>query len=418
MTLQIGRVGLDISFDNPNTFATDSGRKVTMTGEYVATSLAAAQALRQQLLGTFGGAEGPPEPVIPVVWSEDDSVAGYYRPIRCTVENKELSLVDFAFRFSCELERIPAYQSPTISSRSIGWERSGAGGVSEDYYLAYPADAKWTELSNADTGNYYVRPGPGGSSRLYVDPSLASSVSLARIDPADFHDNRPYIKVNGYEVVGPDVPAIGNGDDWELGNGHIKLQGAAGSYTFRLTGPLGATPTSWGTAYAFKAGAYLSGSRKTLRPDHVEVVDLGFDRAAICLTGGIQTAGSTDQYRVKLILAVRRGMYHVEGVIQTNLSCQAFLEDNAGASLTVVTAGKTLRSTANDADGNRIWIASGTTLNTTSAGSGLVYANVSGRTLPFGLGVEINGSSAATPDKYDEQIDNYWAEQVVAVQVG
>lgn len=419
MTLRIGRWGLDAEVDNPRTYMIPNAYGVTMGGEFIGASLAASQASQALLRQTFGGDEGPPDPVVAFYWSEDDHAIGYVRPVRCSISYKPLTLQDWSWEWQVELERLPTAQASDHTVRSWSRERTGAGTVSEMPWLAVPSDVKWLDLASGSTDVYYTRTGPGGSVRFYPDTGLASGVSTYRIDPADWGDMRPFVKVNGYEQAGPDVASIGNGDDWELGNGIVHFRGAsAATHTLRLRGPVGATPASWGTDYSIIIAGYLSGTRTILRPDHVEVLGCTVEAAGIRLTGGISTAATNDDYRISCDLWLRRGGMYAEGVVWSARSMQHSIKDLAAASLTSVTANKTARSTSNDGDGNRLWIASGTTLNETNIASGELYANASAKQLPFGLGIELNGSSSVAPNTVAEQFLHYWADQTNTIEIG
>ena len=75
MTLTIGRCGLDVTHDDVQSLD-DTGTEVRISGWLKASSLADAKVLRQQLLGHVNN---PDEPVVPVTWSTDSTLDGYYR---------------------------------------------------------------------------------------------------------------------------------------------------------------------------------------------------------------------------------------------------------------------------------------------------------------------------------------------------
>lgn len=410
MTLTVGpHTGLR----EPSTYTFD-GNRLDLDGWVVGATFAECEALRQNF-ATLG--RGQIEPIVSTV---DAMMTGYWKMLTVSVSAAP-GIYNNAFRFRYRLtaERLSNPQAVTHTARSISRERTGAGGVSEDPWLGLPSTVKWVDLSGGDTGAYYTRTGPGGSARVYVDASLANSVSQFQIDPADFYTMRPYIKVNGYEVTNDAVPSVGNGNDWELCNGFIRVRSASAStHTFRLAGPVPAAPSGYGTDYSVIVGIYLSGTRKILVPDHIQVREVTTEIVRIRLIGGVSTTGVNDNYRVTLDLALRRGSSYVECLSSSFVSAAHSVKDLAAAALTVVTAGKTVRSTANDADGNRLWIASGTTLNTTAVATGEVYSNAIGTQLPFGIGIELDGSSSVAPNTVAEQFDHYWADQTVTLEIG
>lgn len=121
---------------------------------------------------------------------------------------------------------------------------------------------------------------------------------------------------------------------------------------------------------------------------------------------------------MQLDITMRRGGSYVECVGSSIVSAIHRLDDTATPGLTVVTAGKTEHRTSNDGDGNRWWLASGTTLNTGLSASGSTRTNSSVTQWPFGLGIELNGSSSVEPNRVADQFDHYWADQSVVWEFG
>jgi hypothetical protein len=73
MTLQIGRVGLDVTLDDPEQLAEQAGdrRQLTVTGTLLAATLAETKALRDELAAMvdLGG-------LVPVTWTGDPNIDG------------------------------------------------------------------------------------------------------------------------------------------------------------------------------------------------------------------------------------------------------------------------------------------------------------------------------------------------------
>lgn len=409
MTLTISRLS---GMTDHSTFSLD-GDRLEMGGNIFGASLAQAQSWRNSLASLSLGS------VEPIDSTPDTAITGMWRIDKLNVDAAPgMWDRNYGFGYRLSATRVGSWQIPIITGRSIGRERTGAGGVSEDYWMGLPSAIHGRDLAG-DSAAYYTRTGPGGSVLIDVDASLANNVVSYTVAPSDYYDMAPTITVDGSVVLGRQPLAIGNTDDWQLDNGFVRVKGASSSsHTLRFAGPIPASPGTYGTDYSLIVGGYLSGTRKILRPSAVQVMHNDAELCVLRLIGYIQTTGTTDNYALTLDIGLRRGGSFVECVQAAKLAIQHSIKNVGAAALTVVTANKTVRSTANDGNGNRLWLASGTSLNTGSVASGEVYSTASATQLPFALGIELDGSSSVAPNTVAEQFDHYWADQSITFEVG
>lgn len=392
------------TYDNPDSFEISGDRKVRMHGELGAATLPAAKAQRALLLATIrqGGVE-------PVTWSEDPSVDGYYRITGGSVKNVDMSLAaaPFTFEFDIEAERLPHYQALRCYVRTDGRERAGMpGGTTEDYWLGLPT----TVIGKNYAGSSlipYDRQGPGGHCWFAVDPGFAAGLSSCRVEPAHFYDMSPLFKVDSEHVVGDEVLQPATVDLWTLDNGLVKVSGST-SHTFAIQFPKGSAPGAIGTTYNLDLGLFLSSTLVVLTADKViHPAGESADTNRVDLTGFVSTPASTDEYEVAISIILRRGSHHVE--IQSRSDVSAVHVLHTGIAMTAVTAGQTSRADADDADTNRLIVASGAGWTTFTGGTGR-HRSASTTVQDWMVGVELAGAAAVAPNTAGEEWDFYWAD--------
>lgn len=209
MTMTLGRVGLGtaaggdgLTLDNPS--ALDwAGDELSIEGQASAATLPDAKALRDQLLGYDLNSD---ERVVPLTWSEDSTVDGFYRVLDVTAgtagQGSYLS-GGWGFEWEAKLLKVPGWQAPLFEVIINGADRDTAtasldprpgvglaaatyesingGSLGEAFtlatksgtilYASLPNDYSVTSvLYRVDAGSHYA-----GSSRIETSPDSGST---------------------------------------------------------------------------------------------------------------------------------------------------------------------------------------------------------------------------------------------------
>lgn len=414
MTITLGRC---LNISDPDDYAvTPTTRGVAISAEVRGDTLAEAQAYRRQLEGTIQAGA-----VEPFTWTEDPTQNGSYRVVGGSTDVPVFGLIAFTFKVKIQLERMPHFQATRTYADTDGKQRSGApGGTSEDYWLAVPSSVVGCDL-DGDGAVPYTRTGPSGTVRFYVDTILAAVCARWRCAPGDRYDMSPRFMINSREQVGDEIhqPDVAGGDVVTLDNGIILLQSStSASYTFDVYFPQGASPGSIGAAHHISIGLYLSGTLVVLRPDRWQLTYLDEDIAVIDMVGYVSTPATADDYEVMCSAALRRGSHHFELQLRSNVSAVHAVMTNEA--MTEIDAGHTSRVTSDDADHNRMWVASGVGWASPGVFTGGIGRHRTATVLAsdWGLGFELNGTSAVAPNTAPEGFDHYWADMDVDLEEG
>lgn len=428
MSLTIGRVDVDDTYE----CNWDGDRRVSLSGEIIGSSLAEAKAMRQQFLGLADVARG--ETVIPVTWSEDSELDGFYRLASTPkVTSVQTSLVTFTFEWSLELERVDGgFQLPAAESYVVGGERTGIGGsVTETYWHAVPSDFRTYDYAASAISASFERTGPGGSAKVLRGNQYSGTYVRWRLKPADWYDVACTIKVGGYEVVGSAIPATANITDWEIGNGLIKATDAGSSTTntFQVVGAA-STASNWSAVdTAYTVGRDSGAGWVALAADKIKGIEVIRNQPWCCvlrlwLGFSLYTNDGND---LAIDLRIRRGSYIIEGVIASNgtpASHKWGIERTGGSTHLIptdvggITNGGGLRPDADDADGNRWCLMTGTSTGSSTWATGRMIASSVTAAMDFGLAYERAGASSADPNRAADLRDQYFATQDEAIHIG
>ena len=416
--MTIGRVGLDVDLDNPDEW-NHSGDRVSLSGDLQASSVAAAKALRQQLLGHLGTVQ-------PVTWTEDTDADGFYRVRSVTVDTVPLSLVVGTFRFDIELERVPHYQTPGFNGRSTQPERNGST-VTHKPWIGIPSTRKGFDVGSDAVVYYYPRIGPGGTAHYLESGSyLDNDTFRGVIDPANWYDMSPKLQVGGYTQTGTQIPALANTStpNWQLDNGLIKFEDTATSgCLFKVTFvDTSGTPSSWSgsTAYDVEVG-YWDGTtwQKQTNLIGMRVLRNDAQEVGIELVLRIKHPLNAQTWEGTCTLRLRRGALFAECHI-TGGRAEKYgihFKDLGSASCTAFTGNVGFYKTSNDGDGNQPLAMTFDSPATAVLVDAYAYLNTAGRRIVLGIGASA-GSGASLPDRATDLLDQFGAAGAVTVNVG
>jgi len=406
MTLSIGRCGLDVTCDEVETLDMD-GRSVRLSGILYASSLADVKVLRQQLLGHV---DNPDEPVVPVAWSEDSSIDGFYKVRAASVGTTAVSYAANWFPFSVDLERI---HGTTITCLAEAIQtvalRTNSYGITTASWVALPFTnysgilPAW--IRNATTTSSALQTASSGEATMYTADATSlypgASVMALNTPPSEWYTGACRVEVgsSSRKAVGRDI--INDLSNWRISNGMVRVigNGTTGSQ-LDIQWHNG---SSWSSTKSFEityGGAAYTGYG--VAPRSVNILRNSVERVTVRLSVNIIT----------IDLSIRRGARCVEVNVSYNNGISTLAHGVKRTSVeaaTALTGG--IRATSNDGDGNRYVItAGGSGAITNDLVNGRMYLSGTAATSwQFGISSEIGGSGAASFSTAQSQVYQYMA---------
>lgn len=405
MTLSIGRCGLDVTCDEVESLDMD-GRSVRLSGILYASSLADVKVLRQQLLGHV---DNPDEPVVPVAWSEDSSIDGFYKVRSASVGTTAVSYAANWFPFSVDLERVHGTTIACIAEaiQTVAL-RTNSYGITTASWVALPFVQSFTPLTafirNSST-TVAVQTARLGESTMYTGDATAlfpgSATMQIVIPPSEWYTGSCRVEVgsSSRKAVGRDI--VNDLTNWRISNGMIRVIG--NSTTGSQLDVQWHNGTSWSATKSFEVtygGAAYTGYG--VAPRSVHILRNSPERVTVRVM--VNT--------VAIDLSIRRGSRTVEvGVaLVDGISTLAHgVKRTSVEAATALTGG--IRATSNDGDGNRYVItAGGSGAITNDLVNGRMYLSGTAATSwQFGISSEIGGSGAAALNTAQSQVYQYMA---------
>lgn len=252
MSLLLGRL--------PSTIALDPARtrvrrgEVTFDGTFVTTSSAEVVAMVEMLTGM----PSIDEPVIPVVYDEQDELNGFY-----VVENVDVTLAPDSidnghFEWSVDLREVPDRAHPAIESMLIGGfrpnDRSIVAADADAWHVVPDATLDYSLSSSPDVGAVLSVTTETGQVRLaniYDQSGVRRQIATWSVPPEDYYVGAAVLeqKLGGtwYPVTGREIAATATA--WRITNGYVRLTSVEGDAT-RLD--LEAWSTTWRTSRTFQ----------------------------------------------------------------------------------------------------------------------------------------------------------------------
>lgn len=410
MGITIGRVSLD-DIDGWQ-FDADT---ITITTDIIGASLAAAKAKRAQVLGLMAN---PDEPVVPVTFSEDSDVDGYYTVLEASVGSYPSSLVTFTFPASIVLQRVPDFASPLFENICMGGFRSNNQGItaaSMQAVLAVPVEAdSFYDIDNSfnDLGAGAVRSASNAPLNLWLYKFDAGGPQRRTVQfstrPAYWYYGACTIEEqrsgSWYTLVGRQWMNARQGNGWRISNGIIRV--SANGTEPRIDVEMW-TGAAWSTAKTYKLGRDSTFAEFTGNSS-MHVLRNGPEEVAIRLVVGAPLIPN----HTTIDLRIRRGQKMVEGYV-TDMSGQTDLLGAIGRATNEASSDMTVHAqvfgviaTAADADALKYMIFSPRTITRENT-IGRINLTTPNSTFPFAISGEFTG--AADPDTYDDIVDQYLA---------
>lgn len=410
MALTIGRVGHptagQVSLGDPADVQL-AGAGIMFAGTVThLTSLADAQALRAQIVGLQSDDD---EPIVPVTWTEDPTIDGYYRVVDATADLGEASLCEFVLDWSVQVERVHGHQAAAVDSilsTVLVPTTPAIGTVTAQDNLFYaiqgdaldwsPGQAGGTVTSVLTATGFLARRRGGHSISANYYPGWA-------VRPASYYQGACTIEANAnFRPVVGDVPGWDNlatsaRAQWRMSNGLMRVSTDPVSFTqlLRFSHWDG---TQWDPEKTFRItcdGVDMVLSAPRIVRNTPEVCIMRFVHGGSLLTFG----------RITCDVEIRRGARGAMFRFTADIPKQFAVIDDVGASYTAVTNG--MRETANSAGGNRYWMTMAQAY-TATLGTGVLTSNSALPRCQLGIGAEVPGGSL-NPEDAQAHIYGLWA---------
>jgi hypothetical protein len=439
LSFSIGRV----DFGDQLAGVSIDGDRVTFTVHLIETSQAALQARRQQMLGL---ANNPDEDVVPVVFSDDATLDGFYRVEAVSATMDQMVLVGhYMLNCTVSLTRIPGYTAPLVEMDASAVVRTNACGATagEPAAIASAWHASASTYDSLTVGGTLgvARTGSDGVVSVAGQTAPFTRVTNAFPSIAGRYSGTCRIEVRyggtWYTVVGQQVPASAAGN-WRISNSLVRFTYATYTGTAATVGGLqvevwdgGAwrdTVTmklgTWDGA-AFTDAAWVGGDgigSTSVASGAIEAAPVRVLRnSPETVTIGFYKANTATQF-----VSLDMGAMFCTLTTRAIGAVQPFLrpvgtETAAGVGTGAIwtTDPARVRST-NDANGNRYWIGYVQNSGGTTQNGGVRHgANItSGTAVTFGIGVVLDGSSAAAGNTGLDLAEQYvgqaaWRQRVV-----
>lgn len=390
--LTIGRVGLDpVNLDDPETYSGSAGSEghvLTLAGTALGGTLAETKALRDELLAAAGLAGT----IVPITWTADTTIDGFYQITAATFDVQALHDRGF-IGFSVNAKRVGSEGGVIFRSKIRGTVLANDHGVTEAESEPFHAPPRGFYGYNPGSTipSSLSRTGAGGAMTVFRDVDFTVDPWWS-VSPANHYAGGAQVAVGGYAragVVAPNTP-----NDWELSNELVRVSpnGTGGRIDVEVH-----DGTSWETAKVWRiqhSGADVG------QWDAVGILRNTPEETSIRLTRDVGAGGE-----ITLDLSLRRGSRFVTGYLVRHASATLkIVLASAEAGSTVTPAGASsavaIDATVNDGDGNRYVVGSAKSFVNDLANGGLSKASTT--TLDFFVGSEIGGSSAAAGDTSED----------------
>jgi hypothetical protein len=418
VSLSIGRFGLDIPVESHDVVAQWSGNVLSLQGTLQghdphdirpdggAYTDDEILVLHQQLLGMVGGHEH----VVPVLCDENTLIdGGWYRVLAADAGVENGSLAGAGSEWSCQLERIPNFQTALHHGFGLGILQENAHSLTTGVaFHAVPNTVAGYDLSAVTTAvTPRTRTGPDGGVLLIEETVNATGEFLYPIfalDAEHHYDMAATTRGGGYAVTDGQVEA---GKNYTIENGLFRLSvtNPVGLFTpvFQIEGNDG---TDWGTQWPFELG-WWDGSA------FVEF-DRGHGWQVMKNTPGHQVirqqlsgTSGTDRFLAAVSFGLRRGGHILQIDFDSRFSRQWGISFPAPAGTWSAT-NSGVQTGTNDVDTNR-WALHSTAAFTTSSLGVTIHRDTAGRQWFAGLGMIRGGSGAAAPNRGTDLRDQFYA---------
>jgi hypothetical protein len=426
VSMTIGRC----TVENPDQVKQTGASTFELTVELDADTVAEMKAKRQQLAGLV---DNPDEDVVPVTWSEDSTLDGFYRVTGVSVPSAPLMLDNgYVPPATVNLQRVGGYANPwfEITTQSVVRTNGHSLTVPSTIIATGPGQPTssdnvvdlYPDLGGATTSPIrYVEGGYEMRCFRTAAPEPITSVRyVAR--PEWFYLGAATLEVQygtstWYPVVGNQlydhgalVPAGSPISAWRLGNGIIRMTSTTDE-TSNGTATIEAWDdgaSAWQTQPTF--GFVSNGGPGNLGPRAM------IKAPVILRNSPEQVSVRVQSSRIAETWSIQRGAMFVVGHIYNPAAAGGYELGLSGVAGTSITGG--VRETSNNAAGDRMVFACAATRTADTANTTVQQSAAPYTSQTFMAGVELDGSSAATGNTAANLVDQFigavsWRQRIV-----
>ena len=387
MSLQIGRVGIDLTLDPMTVQLTGLGT-VNFAGEVSLDDAVQARSLRDELHRMVDN----DDLILPVVWTADASFDGYYRVLGANL-NLGIASLNGWYPFTCQLERMGSDGLIAIESRLQVGLRANAHSITLGSSEPIHGVPDTHKAYNPDTAT------PTTMTRTLADGTVRVFRDMPQnIDPvwgiaaANFYKSACQIEVGVTLRVVAGLDADNLPDDWRINNAAVRVSPNGTSGRLDVAHFDG---TIWETAKVWEVRV---GGTEVGQWDNFSV--LRNDASTVIVRLNRRDSEVTV---VTLDLTLKRGSRFVEARITRNVAAAFKIVRNTTEAATTLTGA--IRATVNDGDGNRYVLGSSKAVTDDLVEGGITSASLIG--WDFFIGSAIAGSSAVAGDAPADLVNQY-----------
>ena len=408
MALKIGRVGRDVTLGEVSAWSEASDGTVSVSGWIRGLSTSDASWLREQLLGLT---DPRGESAVPVSVGYDDSRDGWYQVLSVDVTDLLGPTEKRGDRqWSATLRRLGYREQPRYEVHRFGGVWGNVHGIVKLSYAgwtALPATAQAVDLGADASWTRSVRTSADGDMAFYWGGSttLYDTVVSAYVPIDDAYVGAPKLEldVDGSgtwrTVVGADVRNLPS-TRWRLSNGLVRVQwsNGGGLVLQAYDGSAWDDVGTYTTPTCFRL-SQQSGSTVASAP--VALAVLRNDPTIVSMRLLLDFEEKTS--RIQWDLSLRRGDRNVINVIKSRAVEQWGIVPSVEVSAVgaaVVTTSGSIRPRSNDDNGHR-WVMSIPETHIQNIDNGAWRVSSSNTSVPWGLGVNVGGSTAVAPNTAD-----------------
>jgi hypothetical protein len=358
----------------------------------------------------------------PVICSEEPHLDGFYEIIEVQFERSP-GLWDQQFwaEMAVRARRVAHAQTPGCSWIVTHADRDGKpGAVTAQPWHAVPATRRNFDVGTNAIVYYYPRTGPGGTVHWMQSAAVfADARPRGQIDPANWWDMSPTLRLGNQIVVGDQIPILTSLSSWSADNGLIKIEASATSNCLmKVTFPASGGST-WGTPQDLEVG-YYDGA--TWRPQTnlvgIKVMRADPEELRWRLVVRVKHPLNALVWDMMIDLRLRRGSLLCETQIVGGRSERYGMAINGAPATTAFPSNEGCYRTANDSDGNRILLISADALATGVLTTGQAYLAAAAKRWRGAVGCNLGGSGASTPNKATDVRDQYFAAGGSTIMIG
>ncbi len=383
---------------------------VDITPEDTGGVFAAAQALRQQVLGLVND----DEPVVPVTWTDDDNLDGYYQVVSAQAQPVQNYINEGIMRCQLSLRRVSGgFAAAEFEMVTGALLRTNGQSITAPQTILYARPLNDTsdpfsrgpDIAQATNVAETTRETPDGDMRVeFCDAPLDPTTFRWWPEPADAYRGGCLVEVfvgsTWYPIIGRQTVPVTDTTRWRISNGCVRLT----SFTGSTSGTIEVFDTSAWDSFDVEHISWDGVSSLVTFPIGGRSTGLRIAPTAVLRNSPERVVIQSAISRLRMTYSITRGARHVEAswAQQDDVPDFAYGMDINAAS-TAITGG--IRATSASASGNYT-VAAVAAADTTDLALGRVYPTSTVQTGSMMVGVATN-NTGGDPDSAPQLVEQF-----------